>query len=290
VIWSRNVGQDYKAEPPVWGWSAHPLLDGDKLICLVGGEGSAVVAFDKSTGKELWKALAIREIGYAPPIVHEHDGRRQLIVWHTEAVNSLDPETGKLHWSQPFPEHGKPVRPGITVATPRQVGELLMVSSPHHGSLLLNVTGEKPQVIWRGLSDNIGKADGLHCLMSTPFVKDGHIYGICSFGELRCLKLADAQRLWETYDACLGKRALFATSFLTRHEDRFFIFTELGDLILARLTPKGYEEISRAHLLEPLSYARGRMVLWSPPAFANRCLYARNDKEIICVSLAEEKG
>ena len=56
--------------------------------------------------------------------------------------------------------------------------------------------------------------------------------------------------------------------------------------ILAKLTPKGYEEISRAHLLEPTLFSRGRDVVWSHPAFANRCVYVRNDKEIICVSLA----
>ncbi len=71
-----------------------------------------------------------------------------------------------------------------------------------------------------------------------------------------------------------------------KHQDRFFLWNEQGDLILARLTPAGYEETSRAHLLEPTGDARGRLVVWSPPAFANRCMFVRNDKEIICVSLA----
>jgi len=61
-------------------------------------------------------------------------------------------------------------------------------------------------------------------------------------------------------------------------------------LIIARLTPKGYEEISRAHLLEPTNpmAGRGRLVVWSHPAFANKSIYARNDKEIVCYSLAAE--
>ena len=67
--------------------------------------------------------------------------------------------------------------------------------------------------------------------------------------------------------------------------DRFFIFNEKGDLIIARLTPKGYEEISRAHILEPTNVMPGRPVVWSHPAFANKCVYARNDKEIVCISL-----
>src|SRR5262249_53685351 len=62
VVWSKNFPRDYQAKPQIWGWASHPLVDGDKLICLVGGDGSAVVAFHKDTGKELWKALTVEEI------------------------------------------------------------------------------------------------------------------------------------------------------------------------------------------------------------------------------------
>jgi len=74
--------------------------------------------------------------------------------------------------------------------------------------------------------------------------------------------------------------------FIVKNGSRFFLFNEKGDLIIAKLSPRGYEEISRAHLLEPTNTAAGRDVVWSHPAFANRRMYARNDKEIICVDLA----
>src|SRR5262249_3661868 len=112
VHWSKRFPDDYQAKPPLWGWASHPLVDGDKLFCLAGGEGRAVVAFHKDTGKELWKALSVEEIGYAPPIVIEAGGKRQLIAWHTEAVNALDPETGKLYWSEKHPADVAPERPG----------------------------------------------------------------------------------------------------------------------------------------------------------------------------------
>ena len=76
---------------------------------------------------------------------------------------------------------------------------------------------------------------------------------------------------------------------MVSHGDRVFIWNDHGDLILARLTPAGYQEISRAHVLEPdmpSTGTGGRPVVWSHPAFANRCLYARNNHEIVCVSLA----
>ena len=75
---------------------------------------------------------------------------------------------------------------------------------------------------------------------------------------------------------------------MIRHEDRVFLFNEQGDLIIAKLTPKGYEEISREHLIEPTNkMADGRTVVWTHPAFADRCVYVRNDKELVCFDLGE---
>jgi hypothetical protein len=68
--------------------------------------------------------------------------------------------------------------------------------------------------------------------------------------------------------------------------DRFVLFNDSGELILANLTPKGYAEIDRARIVEPVEASRGRDVVWAHPAFANRCVYARNNKEIVCVSMA----
>ena len=68
--------------------------------------------------------------------------------------------------------------------------------------------------------------------------------------------------------------------------DRFWLFNESGELIIAKLTREGYEEIDRAAVIEPSNNAFGRPVVWSMPAFANRRAYIRSDSEIICVDLA----
>jgi hypothetical protein len=126
--------------------------------------------------------------------------------------------------------------------------------------------------------------------MSTPFLEDGYIYGVCSYGQLRCLKAETGERIWETFKATTtGDEVRWANVFFVKNGPRFFLFNEKGDLIIAKLNPKGYEEISRTHLLEPANRLPGRDVVWSHPAFANRCIYARNDKEIVCASLAVEK-
>jgi outer membrane protein assembly factor BamB len=289
LLWSKNFPRDFGATVPQWGFAAHPLLDGDRLICMVGGEGSVVVAFHKDTGKELWRSLTANEPGYCPPMIYQAGGKRQLIIWHPQAVAGLDPETGKSYWSLPFQ-----VKAGIAIATPRRLGDMLFVSCFYGGSLMLTLDSEQPgaKVLWkrRGRSEMADQTDALHSLMCTPFLKDGHIYGVCSYGHLRCLKADTGQRLWETLEPTTGgKEVRWANAFLVAHEDRFFLFNEKGDLIIARLSPKGYQEIDRAHILEPSNRLPGRPVVWSHPAFANRSVYARNDAEIVCASLAEDK-
>jgi hypothetical protein len=65
-----------------------------------------------------------------------------------------------------------------------------------------------------------------------------------------------------------------------------WLFTDEGNLICARLTSRGYEELGRAHLLEPTSIFSGKLLAWVPPAYANRHVFARNDRELVCASLA----
>jgi len=286
VIWSKELPVEYKCEVPLWGYAAHPLVDGNKLITLAGGEGSLVVALDKMTGREIWRSLSASEPGYCPPVIYEHAGVRQLIIWHPEAVESLDPETGRVYWRQPFR-----IRAGLSIPMPRKMGNLLFVTAFYNGPMMLRLDDDRPaaSVLWRGKSESEKKTDGLHSIIPTPVLQDGHIYGVCSYGQLRCLKADTGERLWETLAATTGDRpARWANAFLIPHGDRFFLFNEKGELILARLTPKGYEEICRTKVIEPTGTAMGREVVWVHPAFAHRCMFVRNDKEIICVSLRAE--
>ena len=288
VIWEHHFPREYTLnKPPVWGWAAHPLLDEDRLICLVGGTNSAVVAFQKETGKEVWRALTAVEIGYAPPVIYTIHGQRQLIIWHPDAVNGLDPATGNLLWSHPYPVGGEPKRPEVTIAMPQLEGDHLLLTCFYQGSMLLQIGPKSPELVWnrRSTSGEVMN-DGLHTVLGTPVFKDGYIYGVCGFGELRCLDARTGDRKWETYAATGGHKAFFGNAFLTAHEDRTFLWNDQGELIIAKLEPEGYQEISRAKLLEPLEKTRGRIVTWCHPAYANRCMYVHNGKELICVSLA----
>jgi outer membrane protein assembly factor BamB len=285
VLWSHDFKQDFGIATPIWGFAGHPLLYQHKLICLAGGNGTTAVAFDEATGKEIWRALSAKEPGYAPPTLIQASGQPLVIIWHPEAVNALEPDTGKVRWSVPFSS-----RSGLSVATPRLAGDRLFVSAFYDGSLLLRLHGDTPEVLWRSKKASERDTDCLHCLISTPVIEGNHIYGVCSYGQLRCLNAETGERLWESLAPTTGgPETRWGNAFLVKHDERFFLFNETGDLIIARLTPAGYKELSRAHLLDPVNRDPGRPVVWSHPAFANRSVYARNDKELVCVSLAARR-
>jgi outer membrane protein assembly factor BamB len=286
-LWSHDFKKELGLKTPMWGFAGHPLLDGKKLICLAGGAGSTLIAFDRNTGKELWRSITTEEPGYSSPILCTAGGKKQVILWQPEGVDSVDPETGHVYWSVPFKS-----RSGLTVSTPRFSGDSLFCTSFYNGSIMLHLDPTKPaaETAWRTLKGNEKDTTHLNSIICTPFFDRGYIYGVCSYGQLRCLKAETGERVWETFQATTaGEPVRWANAFIIKNGTRFFLFNEGGDLIIANLSPKGYEEISRAHLLAPANTDPGRAVVWSHPAFANRCVYARNDNEIVCVNLAEKR-
>jgi len=285
VVWSTDFKQAFGIKAPVWGFAGHPLIEGNLLICLAGGASSTVVAFNKDTGKEIWRALGPEEPGYSSPMIFEAGGKRQLIVWQPESANSLDPQTGAQYWSVPFKS-----RSGLTVSSPRREGNWVFFTSFYNGALMLKLDPAKPaaETAWRTEKGNEMQTTHLNSILCTPFLQDGYVYGVCSYGQLRCLKADTGQRVWETFQATTGGEPVrWANAFIVKHVNRYLLFNEKGDLIIAKLAPDGYQEISRTHLLEPTNKDCGRPVVWSYPAFANRCVYARNDKEVLCADLSE---
>jgi len=241
------------------------------------------VAFNKNSGKEIWRSLKTKEPGYCPPMIYEINGKRQLIIWHPESINGLNPETGEVYWTFPWK-----IQSELSVSTPRVwKKDHLFFTAFYNGSLMLDLSSGKPVEVWRSRKVSERDTDALHSIISTPAVDDENIYGVCSYGELRCLKAATGERLWETLQATTtnNKPTRWANAFLIRNGDRYFLANEKGDIIIAKLTASGYEEVSRAHILDPINSAPGRDVVWSHPAFANHSVYMRNDKELVCVEL-----
>jgi outer membrane protein assembly factor BamB len=290
IVWETDYVEDYDTSVPAWGVAGAPLVDGDRLIAIVGGEPDAlVVAWDKRTGQEGWRAVeVVGEMGYSQPIIYEAGGARQLIIWHPGALVSLNPETGAVYWDQPWE-----VGANMAIATPVKEGNYLLVSQFYNGSLMMRLNADRPVAteLWRGSSRSElpHSTDGLHAVITTPVIAEDHIYGVGSYGELRGLDARTGTRLWDSGDMTAQER--WGTAFMVKHRDRYFVNNGEGDLIIAQFTPEGYVEIDRTSLIEPTheignSRAWIRTVNWSHPAYANQHIIHRNDNELIRVSLA----
>ena len=250
-----------------------PLIEGSLLIVVIGGKPEAcVVAFDRATGKEAWRALSDRWT-YSSPIVVEAGGKRQLIVWTAQAVTSLDPQTGATYWRERLELTNGP----SIVATPVAQGDLLLVSG-----MMFRLDAEKPaaKLIWPA-----SQAPAKRVLSSTsmPLLRGGHVYAEKANGTLVCLDARTGEQVWKSEQptAIRGGAALH----LYPNGDSVWIFTDQGNLIRAQLTPEGYRERCRAFLIEPTYSFSGRKVVWTPPAFANRHVFARSESEMVCASL-----
>ncbi len=276
-LWKRNLERDYRVQE--FAFNASPLIESNFLIlCIgsyVGTNPSFVLALDKNSGKEIWKAPN-EGLTNSSPLVITSGGKRQLIVWTQRSVISLDPATGKTHWQERMRTSAD-----SAVATPVFHKNLLLVSG-----LMLKLDSEKPAatVVW---PDTKAAARRILSNTSTPLIQGDHLFSAKSSGHLVCLSASTGKEIWETDKVTDLKQG--ASIHLTPNGDSVFLYTDKGELIRAHLSSAGYQEISRTRLLEPTYPFAGRKVVWPPPAFANRHVFARNDQELICVSLEAKK-
>lgn len=282
VLWRRSLKNDFNAEVPIWGFSAHPLVEGDLLTTMVGGTGQGVVAFDKMTGEVRWKNLDVKA-GYCPTSILEHAGVRQLLVYSPSGIDSLNPSTGEKYWNVPLTPLYE-----MSINRPMVDGNQMYASGIRTESVMIRLDDDQPTAteMWRG-----EPRVAVFTANSTPMFVDGVVYATdCNDGSLIAMDAATGDRLWATFDATQPTETRFVkhgTAFLTRigQTNHYFIFSEIGDLVIAELTRDGYTEKGRQHVLEPTGEAFGRPVVWSHPAYADGTAFIRNDTEIVAVDL-----
>jgi outer membrane protein assembly factor BamB len=273
VLWKDDLKARYEVREMACRPS--PLIYRHLLILFTGAKpGAAVLALHKDTGKEVWKALD-DPVSNSSPIIAEAGGRRQLIVWTDESITSLDPATGARYWREAMTTSGND-----SIPTPVVQGQRLLVSG-----LMLELDRSSPAatILW---PENRAPAKRLLSNTSTPVLQGDYIYSALSGGELVCLDAATGRQLWS--ESSVTDRKTGASIHITPCGENAFLFTNQGNLILARLTSEEYREISRFHLIDPTTPFSGRKCAWTAPAYADRHVYARTDEEVVCASLAAE--
>ncbi|GAB6187367.1 PQQ-binding-like beta-propeller repeat protein [Thermopirellula anaerolimosa] len=285
LVWRKAPGEDYQPEVPTWGVAAAPLVEGNLLIVQVGEADGCLQAFDRKTGKLIWKTLE-DPASYSAPIVVDQAGKRVVICWTGTRVTGVDAADGRLLWSIPFAQR-RWIDAIISPLFHPETNELF-VSCFEDGALMMRLDPAQPRAeeVWRRAGPNEVKTDALHILMGSP-VRDGdYLYGVDSHGQFRCLDARTGDRLWE--DTSLTSQLRWGTLHMVRNGERVWMFNDQGELLITRLSARGVEVISRATLLKPTKgqLGRGDGVTWSHPAFAYRHVFNRNDEELVCADLS----
>lgn len=268
LLWSRDTVKELGARLPTWGFAASPLVINEIVVVHVGAPNGSLVAFDRSTGKEVWRSLD-DPAGYCTPIVIDPPSGRQLVIWTPEKVNGVDPSTGKRLWSIPFK-----VTYNVSIATPIFRDGLLFVSGYWEGSkaIQLGPAATDAKLVW----DDARKLRGL---MAPPLYREGFVYLLDKQFGLTCFELKTGAKRWDDGNQMTPKgRNPQATFVWTGEDDRALILNSDGELILARFRPQGYLEESRAKIIGPT---------WANPAFAGDSVYARSNDEIVRVVVAD---
>lgn len=286
LLWKQDLAAEFDVQMPIWGIAGAPLVYKDLVIQIVSGaDGACVVALELSNGQERWRALDERA-GYSAPILIRQGDADVVVCWTGESVSGLNPDTGEVHWAVPMLPRNMP----IGVATPITDGSRLFVSSFYDGSLMIALDADEPEAkqLWHRVGVDEKNTDALHSIIATPIFKGDYLYGVDSYGELRCLKASNGDRVWENQTAVPRNR--WATIHIIQSADREILLNDQGELIFATLAPEGYIEHSRTQLIAPtrLQLNRRNGVTWAHPAIADGMIYARSDEELICASLRAE--
>ncbi len=262
-VWRIDTHDEFGADKGFFGAASSPLVDGTSLFLNVGGSGAGIVAFDKDTGRVLWKATD-DEASYSSPVIAEIAGRRLVVFLTREGLQALDPKTGEVRHAMRWRAQS---HASVNAAAPLVIGNRVFLSSSYGtGAVLLDLgVGELKQV-WS--SD-----DSLSNHYATGVHKAGYLYGFHGrqeYGQvLRAIELATGKVKWE--------QGGFRAGTVTLAGERLLVLAESGELVLASASPDGFKALSRAKILDG--------VVRAYPAIANGRLYARNESRIVCVDL-----
>jgi outer membrane protein assembly factor BamB len=296
-IWKVDTMQEFNVKPNFFGVGSAPLVEEDLLIVQIGGSspddddkpsGTAIVAFDKLTGKVKYK-LGDEFASYSSPVAAPIGDRRWCFVLARGGLIAFDPKTGTQDFHFPW---RAPILASVNASNPVIVDDKVFISEAYGpGSALLKVKPGDYELLW---SDKRKREAGMKAHWVTPVYCNGYLYGDSGYrtpdADLRCLEFATGKIMWQTDD--------FGHSSLLMVDGHLICLTERGELRLLKVNPEKYDEVSRMIVREPGKDGnfnpKGRRLLeypcWAAPVLAQGLLYVRGRDYIVCLELIAEES
>ena len=305
LVWQRDTAKDWNVPEAFFGVGSSPILEGDRLLVMVGGQtNSGMVAFAATTGKVLWESVGLsnwqgqpklgwpgdapvvwsgsdKQASYATPVAATVHGQRQVFCLMRQGLVSLDPQSGAVNFSRWFRAR---VEESVNAANPVVVNDQVLISSAYYklGTVLLRVQGDSRSCaeVWRNTN--------LEAHWTTPIYHDGYLYAFSGRNEpdarFRCLEFATGKLVWDRNEGWPAHSAAQPTvygrgSFILA-DGKLIVLGEGGLLGLFKLNSRRDEELSRFQVPQ-LHYP-----CWAAPVLAGKRLYLRSEDRLVCLNLA----
>lgn len=266
-----QVSQSEIEAAVTWGRSGSPLIDGDRLIVPLGGKSGAsaggLIAFEKSTGKELWRG-GTGQISYSSPTKIQLRNREQIVIVNEATISGHEPETGVVLWEYKWPGQSNG---GASVSQPISIDDnRLFVSKGYHvGCALLDFSKSLPNTpivttVW-------SKSNLMKTKFTNPVFREGYVYGL-SDGVLECLRVEDGKQMWKD-----SRNGRFGHGQLLLVGEHLLIATEEGQCALATADPTASRIHGTIEVLEGIT--------WNSMTLVGSHVFMRNGEEVACVRL-----
>jgi outer membrane protein assembly factor BamB len=263
LYWGVEKDKDgYDTWPTYCGAAASPLVDGDRVILPVGGKkAGAITAFDRNTGKILWRSLQDRS-SYASPIRAELTGIEQIVAFTGQRMAGFVPDNGYPIWEHPYK-----ISYEQTIVSPVHWKDMILVCGTGKPTTALRMENKEGSrslgVAWQNKD--------LRSYMSTPVVFKDHLLGLDDSGQLVCIELASGKTAWRGGN--LGKYASFVVA-----GEQILALNEDGELTVLEANPAAM----KVKATWTLSEAGGT---WAHLAVVGNRLYVKDKTHLMCLEV-----
>lgn len=308
VVWQRDTGRDWEVPPAFFGVGSSPVLEGNLLLVIVGGQPNAgIVAFDPKTGKTVWESVGEKawqgaamvgwpgeppvqwrrwdkQASYSTPVPATVNGRRQVFCLMRQGLVSLDPASGEVLSRFWFRSR---VEESVNAMSPVVVGDTVFISAAYYriGSVLLRLPagGAGPEQVWRSTV--------LELHWNTPVYLDGYLYAFSGRNEpdarFRCVELKSGKLMWDRDESwplhaghATPQPSVYGRGSAILADGRLIVLGEGGLLGLFSLDPLKPEELSRWQVPQL------HFPCWAGPVLSHKKLYLRSEDRLVCLNLA----
>lgn len=255
----KEIWKHAFTHPPQWGYSGSVLIEGELAVSSGGEDNGALVAFDKTTGKIVWRQ-GDDPAGYATPYPFDYEGMRYILGFTGESAMMVEAKTGREVWRMKWQTDWK-----VNAASPIvHDGHLFLSSGYTTGAGLFKLRKEGDRLA----TDEVWRSKVLLNKFQSCVLYEGNLYA-SDQKSLKCVDFMTGEMRWEI------RRVGNGTVLLA--EGHLLVLTEQGQLQIGKANPAGFEPTTTGEILS------GRC--WTIPVLHDGRLYARNLERAACFNL-----